>query len=96
MSMQTKIALTATLILGGIGIAQAAAANQAFTVAEASSGLGVMGTTGRPAPNTFSTQQPGLRPPSGANPSNPQDMMNRSNRQDMTVPRARNPQNLTR
>jgi hypothetical protein len=96
MSIQTKIALAAAVIVGAAGMAQASTVIHASTVAQASSGLGVTGTAGRSAPNPFPTQRPGSGAPSGMNPNNPQDMTNRSNPQDVTVPRARNPQDLTR
>ena len=67
--------------------------DQAFTIAQASTGLG---TTGRPGTNTSSPQRPSLGAPSGMNPNNSQDMTNRANPPDMTVPRARNPQDLAR
>ena len=95
MSIQTKIALTAAFILGAAGMAQDTPI-QAFAVAQASSGLGVMGTAGRPAPNTSFTQAPSSGAPSGMNANNPQDLTNRGNPQDMTAPGARNPQDLTR
>ena len=95
MLTKTKIALAAAviIIIGAAGAAEASTMAQAFTMAQASTGLG---TTGRPGTNTSSPQRPGLGAPSGVNPSNPQDMTNRGNPQDMTVPRARNPQDLAR
>jgi hypothetical protein len=93
MLTETKIAFAAAVILGAAGAVGAATMDKAFTVAQASTGLG---TTGRPGTNTSSPQSPRLGAPSGVNPSNPQDMTNRGNPQDMTVPRARNPQDLAR
>jgi hypothetical protein len=93
MLTEIKIAFAAAVILGAAGTAEASTMDQAFTVAQASTGLGM---TGRPGTNTPSPQPPSLGAPSGVNPSNPQDLTNRGNPQDMTVPRARNPQDLTR
>jgi hypothetical protein len=93
MLTETKIALAAVVILSAAGAADASTMDQAFTVAQASTGLG---TTGRPGTSTSSPQRPSLGAPSGVNPNNPQDMINRGNPQDMTVPRARNPQDLAR
>jgi hypothetical protein len=93
MLARTKIAFALALILGAAGAAEASTMDQAFTMAQASTGLG---TIGRPGTNTFAPQPPRLGAPSGVNPANPQDMTNRGNPQDMTVPRARNPQDLTR
>lgn len=93
MLTQTKIALTAALFIGPAGVAQTSTLVPEFTLAQAYQGLGATGGTGS---NTLSTLRPSLPAPSGVNPNNSQDMMNRGNRQDMTVPRARNPQDLTR
>jgi hypothetical protein len=93
MLIENKIALAAAIILGAAGAAEASTMDHAFTVAQVSTGLG---TTGRPGTNTSSPQRPSLSAPSGVNPNNSQDMTNRGNPQDMTVPRARNPQDLTR
>ena len=95
MLTRTKIALAAAIILSAAGEAQASSTVvPAFIVAQASTGLGA---TGRPAmTNTFSTQRPSLGAPSGVNPNNPQDMINRFNPQDRTSPTARNPQDLAR
>lgn len=94
MLSRTKIVLAAAIILSVVGEAQASTAVAAFIVAQASTGSAVIG---RPAvTNTFSAQRPSLGTPSGRNPNNPQDMINRSNPQDRTPPNARNPQDLTR
>jgi hypothetical protein len=94
MLTQTTIFLAAVLTIGAAGVAQASAVVQPFGVAQASTGLGA---TGRPAmTNTFSPQRPSSGAPSGVNPNNPQDMINRSNPQDRTSPTARNPQDLAR
>jgi hypothetical protein len=45
--------------------------DQAFTMAQASTGLG---TTGRPGTNTSSPQRPSLGALSGVNPNNSQDI----------------------
>jgi hypothetical protein len=92
MLTETKIVLAAAIILGAAGAAEASTMDQAFATAQASTGL----ATGRPGTNTFSAQRPSLATPSGVNPSNSQDTTNRANPQDTTVPRGRNPQDLTR
>ena len=93
MLTDTRIALVVAVILGAAGVAEASTMDQAYTVAQASTGTG---TTVRPGTSTSAPQQPSLGAPSGVNPSNPQDMINRGNPQDTTVPRARNPQDLAR
>lgn len=93
MLTDTRIALAAAVILGAVGAAEAPAMDQSFTMAQASTGPG---TSGRPGTSTSASQRPSLGAPSGANPTNSQDLTNRGNPQDMTVPRARNPQDLTR
>jgi hypothetical protein len=80
MLTRSKIALAAALLLGAAGGAQA------------STGFG---TTG-PNPNMpYAASAIGRMAP-GVNPSNPQDLTNRSNPQDMTLPGASNPQDLIR
>jgi hypothetical protein len=81
MSTRTKIALAAALILGAAGGAQA------------STGFG---TTGPTNPNMLSAASAIGRMAPSVNPSNPQDLTNRSHPQDMTLPRASNPQDLMR
>jgi hypothetical protein len=76
-----KIALAAALILGAAGVAQA------------STGSGTTGFTGSNVSSAWSGNA-GYAP--GVNPSNSQDMSNRSNPQDMTLPGASNPQDLAR
>ena len=93
MLTETKIALAAAVILGAAAAAEASTMDHAFTMAQASTGLG---TTSRPGTSTSSPQRPSLGAPSGVNPNNSQDVTNRGNPQDMTVPRARNPQDLAR
>jgi hypothetical protein len=93
MLTETKIALAAAVIFGAAGAAEASTMDRALTVAQASTGLG---TAGRPGTSTSLPQRPSLGAPSGVNPNNAQDMTNRGNPQDMTVPRARNPQDLAR
>jgi hypothetical protein len=93
MLIETRIALAAAVILGAVGAVEASAMDSAFTMAQASTGPG---TNGSPGTNTSSPQRPSLGAPSGANPMNSQDLTNRGNPQDMTAPRARNPQDLTR
>jgi hypothetical protein len=78
---QTKIALAAALILGAAGAAQASTGS---------------GTTGPTNPNMSSAPWARAGLPPGVNPSNPQDLTNRSNPQDMTLPGASNPQDLAR
>jgi hypothetical protein len=53
---------------------------------------GIGGTTGRTNQNTASPPRTTVGVPSGYNPANPQDLTNRSNPQDMTLPGAFNPQ----
>jgi hypothetical protein len=81
MLTQAKIALAAALILGAAGVAQA------FTGS---------GTTGPFNPNMSSAPWPTAGWAPGVNPNNPQDMTNRSNPQDLTLPGASNPQDLVR
>jgi hypothetical protein len=57
---------------------------------------GIGGATGRTNQNTASPPWTTVGVPSGANPSNPQDLTNRNNPQDMTLPGASNPQDLIR
>jgi len=80
MLTQARIALAAALLLGAAGVVQASTGS---------------GTTG-PNPNMSSASwaTAGFAP--GVNPSNPQDVTNRSNPQDMTLPGASNPQDLKR
>jgi hypothetical protein len=81
MLTQIRIALAAALILGAAGVAQASTGS---------------GTTGPGDPNMSSAPwaTAGFAP--GVNPNNPQDMTNRSNPQNMTLPGASNPQDLAR
>jgi hypothetical protein len=81
MLTQTKIALAAALILSAAGVAQAATG---------SGTTGFIGSNMSPAPWATARSAPAV------NPSNPQDMTNRGNLQNMTLPRASNPQNLVR
>lgn len=57
---------------------------------------GIDGATGRTNQNTASLLSTTAGVPPGVNPANPQDLTNRSNPQDMTLPTASNPQNLIR
>ena len=57
-------------------------------------GVGGAGGLGNQNSSSLSRTSFGMAP--GVNPSNPQDLTNRSNPQDMTLPGASNPQNLTR
>jgi hypothetical protein len=81
MLAQTRIALAAALILGAAGVAQASTGS---------------GTTGPINPDMPSAPwaTAGFAP--GVNPNNPQDLTNRSNPQDLTLPGASNPQDLVR
>ena len=81
MLTEAKIALAAALILCAAGVAQA------------STGSGMAGSINldmSSAPWATAGAAPGV------NPSNPQDLTNRSNPQDMTLPGASNPQDLVR
>ena len=64
MLTENKITLAAAVIPGAAGVAEVSTMDQAFTVAQASTGPG---TTGRPGTTTSSPQ-------SGVNPNNSQDM----------------------
>jgi hypothetical protein len=55
-----------------------------------------IGAAGRTNQNTASPSWTTVGVPPGVNPANPQDLTNRSNPQDMTLPGASNPQNLIR
>jgi hypothetical protein len=57
---------------------------------------GIGGATGRTNQNTASPPWATAGIPPGGNPANPQDLTNRSNPQDMTLPGASNPQDLVR
>jgi hypothetical protein len=56
---------------GAAGATEASTMDQAFTMAQASTGLG---TTGRPGTNTSSPQRPSLGALSGVNHNNSQDI----------------------
>jgi hypothetical protein len=81
MLAQTRIALAAALILAAAGVAQASTRS---------------GTTSPSNPNMSSAPwaTAGFAP--GVNPNNSQDMTNRGNPQDMTLPGASNSQDLVR
>jgi hypothetical protein len=81
MLTQTKIVLAAALILGAAGVAAASAGS---------------GTTYPTNPNLSSATRAGAGVAPGVNANNSQDMNNRSNPQDMTLPGASNPQDLVR
>jgi hypothetical protein len=57
---------------------------------------GIGGSTGRTSQGMTSSRGTSIGALSGVNPANPQDLTNRSNPQDMTLPGASNPQNLIR
>jgi hypothetical protein len=57
---------------------------------------GAGGAGGLSNQNTLSPTWTTVGTAPGVNPSNPQDLTNLSNPQDMTLPRASNPQDLTR
>jgi hypothetical protein len=57
---------------------------------------GIGGATGRTNQNIASSPLTSAGVPPGVNPANPQDLTNRSNPQNMTLPSASNPQNLIR
>jgi hypothetical protein len=57
---------------------------------------GIGGATGRANQDTASPPWATVAVPPGGNPANPQDLTNRSNPQDMTLPGAGNPQDLVR
>ena len=57
---------------------------------------GVGGASGLGNQNASAAPRTSFGMAPGVNPSNPQDLTNRSNPQDMTLPGASNPQNLTR
>jgi hypothetical protein len=57
---------------------------------------GVGGAAGRNNQNTASPPGTTTGVPPGVNPANAQDLTSRSNPQDMTLPRAGNPQDLIR
>lgn len=90
----------ALLMLGGFAFAQS------FAVAQSSGGTSSPGAAS-PAPGGNATVPPGTTLPGGSpapsdsattgrgpgtNPANLQDMLGRSNPQDLTTPRAKNPQ----
>jgi hypothetical protein len=81
MLTQTRIALAAALILGAAGVAQASTGS---------------GTTGPINPDMSSAPRATAGFAPGVNPNNPQDLTNRSNPQDLTLPGASNPQDLVR
>jgi hypothetical protein len=81
MLTRTKIALAAALILGAAGVAQASTGS---------------GTTGPVNLNMSSAPWATAGWAPGVNPSNPQDLTNRGNPQDLTLPGAGNPQDLVR
>jgi hypothetical protein len=81
MLTQTEIVLAAALILGAAGMAQASTGS---------------GATHSSDPNLSSATWAGAGVAPSLNPNNSQDMTNRSNPQDMTLPGASNPQNLVR
>jgi hypothetical protein len=81
MLTQTKIVVAAALILSAAGMALASTGS---------------GTTYSSDPNLSSATWAGAGVAPGVNPNNSQDMTNRSNPQDMTLPGASNPQNLVR
>ena len=81
MLIKTRIALAAALILGAAGVAQASAGS---------------GTPGPINPDMSSAPWAAAGFAPGVNPNNPQDLTNRSNPQDLTLPGASNPQDLVR
>ena len=81
MLTKAKIALAAALILGAAGVAQASKGSGATDPINSNMSSAPWATAGF-AP--------------GVHPNNPQDMTNRSNPQDMTLPGASNPQDLVR
>jgi hypothetical protein len=81
MSTHGKTAVAIALMLAVTGVAQAATGS---------------GAIGRTNPHMFSTPRATAGVAPGINPANTQDMTNRGNRQDMTLPSASNPQNLRR
>jgi hypothetical protein len=69
-----------------------------FALAQSTSGGAGAGPSASPAPSPIAPAAPAAQPGTvgqapGVNPSNPQDLSNRSNPQDMTKPGANNPQN---
>jgi hypothetical protein len=81
MSTHAKIALAAAIILGAAGVAQASTGS---------------GATSPFSPSTSSAPWPTAGWAPGVTPNNPQDLTNRSNPQDLTLPGASNPQDLVR
>jgi hypothetical protein len=100
-------ATAALLMLGGFSLAQGSVSGTTSgTTAPGSSGSSSQGTTGLGTGSSDATVPPGTTLPggsqapptsstigrgSGGNPYNPQDLIGRSNPQDLTNPRARNP-----
>ena len=100
--MKRLCAATAGLVLmlGGAALSQTSGGTAGSPGAAPGSSNTAPGSL-NPTPNT--TVTPGVTTPSpsdgattgrgpGVNPSNPQDMIGRSNPQDLTTPRAKNPQ----
>jgi hypothetical protein len=81
MLTKTKIALAAALILSAAGVAQASTGSDT---------IGTINANVSSAP----WESGGFAP--GVNPSNRQDLTNRGNPQDLTVPGAGDPQDLVR